>query len=132
MTRREVKTVAVNPYDKYKEQSIMTMTPGEMVVRLYEEIINQLNRGIICIEGKDFDGANKALQKAQKILNHLTSTLDYKYDISKGLAQLYDFFKFKIIDGNVKKTSEPLKEILPLVVDLKDTFAQGEKLARMQ
>lgn len=124
--------MAINPYDRYKEQSIMTMTPGEMVVRLYEEVIKQLNLGINYIETKNYIETNKALQKAQRILNHLTATLDFKYEVSKGLAQLYDFFNSKIVYSNVKKDIEPLKEIIPLITDLKDTFAQSEKLARMK
>ena len=33
----------VNPYQKYQQQSVMTMTPGEMLLKLYDEVITQLN-----------------------------------------------------------------------------------------
>ena len=35
--------MAFNPYQKYQQQSVMTMTPGEMLTRLYDELIKQLN-----------------------------------------------------------------------------------------
>lgn len=122
----------INPYDKYKEQSVMTMTPGEMVVKLYEEVINQMNRAIISIGENDIGTTNSSLQKCQRILNHLRITLDDRYEISKALRQLYDFFLVQIIKANIKKDAAPLHDILPLIVELKDTFAQGERLARMQ
>jgi len=32
-----------NPYQKYQQQSVMTMTPGEMLLKLYDGTITQLN-----------------------------------------------------------------------------------------
>ncbi|WP_312643762.1 flagellar export chaperone FliS [Hydrogenoanaerobacterium sp.] len=122
----------VNPYEKYKEQSIMTMTQGEMVVRLYEEVINQLSRAIICIGEKDIEGSNISLQKSQRIINYLKSTLNYNYEVSGNLSNLYDFFNEQIIKSNIKKDVQPIDQILPLISELKDTFAQGERLSRMQ
>lgn len=120
-----------NPYDRYKQQSVMTMTHGEMLVKLYEEVVKQLNNACHYIEQKDISATNLALQKSQRILNHLKSTLDFKYEVSAGLASLYDFFNQQIIAANIRKDADLLKEIIPLVAELKDTFAQGEKLARM-
>lgn len=120
-----------NPYDKYKEQSVMTMTHGEMLTRLYEEVIKQLNIGMLGIKEKNYNGTNEALKKAQRILNYLKATLDFKYDIANNLASLYDFFNQQIMSANIKKNSKMLEEILPMVEELKDAFVQGEKLARM-
>lgn len=122
----------MNPYEKYKQQSVMTMTQGEMVVRLYEEIINQLSRAVICIREKNIEGTNASLQKCQRIINYLKSTLNFKYEVSSNLLSLYDFFNEQIIKSNLKKDTQPIEEILPLVSELKDTFAQGERLSRMQ
>ncbi len=124
--------MSVNAYNKYKEQSVMTMTPGEMVVRLYDEVIQQLNRAVYFIEENDIQGANLSLQKSQRIINHLKATLDHKYEISNNLSQLYDFIISRIVQGNIRKEAAPLQEVLPLVEELKDAFAQGERLARMQ
>lgn len=123
--------MAANPYSRYQEQAVMTMTPGEMVVRLYEEVINQLNRGISFLEAGNLADANTALQKSQRIIKHLLSTLNFKYEASHGLSALYQFFNRRIMDGNIKKDTDPLKEILPLITDLKETFAKAERLSRM-
>lgn len=123
--------MAANPYSRYQEQAVMTMTPGEMVVRLYEEMINQLNRGVSFLEAGNLSEANNALQKSQRIIKHLLATLNFRYEAAHGLSALYQFFNRRIIDGNIKKDASPLKEILPLIIDLKDTFAKAERLSRM-
>ena len=107
------------------------MTAGEMLVKLYDEIIKQLNLAIQSIEKKDYIITNNSLQKSQKIINYLKATLNFDYEISKNLDSLYDFFNTQIIKANIKKQVKPLKEILPLVQDLRDAFSQGEKLARI-
>lgn len=123
--------MATNPYNRYKQQSVMTMTHGEMLTMLYDEVIKQLTSAVNNISSKDVQATNNSLQKAQRILNHLKSTLDFKYEVSNSLSPLYDFFIREIISANVKKDPTPLNEIIPIIVELKDTFAQGERLARM-
>lgn len=122
----------MNPYAKYKEQSIMTMTPGEMVVRLFEEIIKQLTLGKAALKNHKFAEANSAFIKSQDILRHLKGTLNMQYPISANLAKLYDFFIFKIIECNMKKQDSDLDAIISMLSELKDSFAKAEKLARME
>ena len=119
--------MSANPYEKYKQQSVMTMTQGEMLLLLYDETIKQINIGAKAIEGGDADKANFALQKAQKIINYLSSTLDRKYEISENLSALYSYFIQRLISANIHKDTEPLFEILPMVTDLRATFAQADK-----
>ena len=67
-----------NPYEKYRQQSVMTMTQGDMISLLYSELGDRLGKGLICLENKDYEGCNTAFKKAQEILTHLTATLDRK------------------------------------------------------
>lgn len=122
----------INPYEKYKQQSVMTMTQGEMLTMLYDEIIKQLSGAVIYIGEKDYSKTNAALKKAQKILGHLDSTLDFKYDISNNLSALYRYFIRQIVEANVKKITRPIDDVLPMVEDLRDTFIQADRLARAQ
>lgn len=121
-----------NPYAKYQEQSVMTMTHGEMLVKLYDETVRQIHLAIAAIASKDTSTANQSLLKAQQIVNYLRSTLDFKYEISNQLASFYDFFNEKLRNANIHKTAEDLSDIAALVMDLRDAFAQGEKIARVE
>lgn len=121
----------VNQYEKYKKQSVMTMTPGEMLVRLYEEVVKQLSAAEMYLNEKNYEKSNQALQKAQKILNHLRTTLNFKYEISNNLSALYDFFLQRVIKANIKKDPEPLKDIIPMISELRETFMEAERINRM-
>lgn len=123
--------MAYGQLNKYQEQTIMTMTPGEMIVRLFEEAEKQISYAIICIDKKNVQDANRAFQKAQRIFTYLNASLDFKYEVSENLSALYEFFNRRLVDANIKKSKQPAEEILPLVSELRDTFQQGERLARM-
>ena len=122
--------MALNPYQRYQQQSVSTMTQGELLNLLYETCSKRLNAGVMYIEEKRYDLANENLQKAQKIISYLDSTLDRKYEISENLSALYDFFNRQIIDGNIHKDVKVIKEIIPMIDDLGKTFKQAEKLSR--
>lgn len=121
-----------NAYSAYKKQSITTLTPMEVVVRLYDEAEKQINKAIIFIDEKNYAGANTSLQKSQDIVNALRSVLDMSIPISKQLDSLYDFFNRQLIAANVKKDIEILKELLPMLADLRDAFAQVSAMPKGQ
>ncbi len=79
---------AANPY---KQQDIMTLSPGELTLRLLNGSIKDLNVFKQGVEKKDYALANTNSQKAQSIVIELMRSLDMRYEISKQLLPLYDF-----------------------------------------
>ena len=120
----------VNPYQRYQQQSVMTMTPGEMLLKLYDEVITQLTAVRQFNEEKDYEKSNASLKKAQRIIRYLDQTLDPQYEISGSLSALYDYFIRRLVDANLHKDNGPIDEVLPMISDLRDTFAQADKNSR--
>lgn len=116
----------------YKKQSITTMTPMEIVVKLYSEAEKQLSRAVIFIDKKDFENANKALIKSQDCINALRSSLDMKIPMSKDLDSLYEYFNRQIVTANVKKDTALINELLPQLAELREAFAQVSAMSREQ
>ncbi|MBQ8569289.1 MAG: flagellar protein FliS, partial [Oscillospiraceae bacterium] len=46
------------------------------------------------------------------------------------LAALYQYFRERLVQANVKKDPEILKEILPMITDLRDAFFEANKLVK--
>lgn len=119
-----------NPYEKYKQQSVMTMTSGQILILVYNELIKQLSLAQIAFEKKDFPEINRALQKSQVLLHELQNTLNYDYSISNDLNNLYDYFNSVIINANIKKDASELQTIIDMTNELKSAFSEAEKMAR--
>ena len=119
-----------NPYETYKQQSVMTMTSGQMLVLVYNELIKQLSLAQHAFDKNDIPEINRSLQKSQAIIRELKSTLNFDYSISNNLNDLYDFFTSVIVSANIKKDSSELQIVIEMTNELKDTFVEAEKLAR--
>ena len=77
----------INPYQQYKENSILTASPEELVLMLYNGILRFTEEAKIAIGNKNFERANNSIIRAQDIVSELSATLDMEYDISKNLIQ---------------------------------------------
>ncbi len=113
-----------NPYQKIMQQSVNTMTPVQLLIALYEKGEIELTKAIYYIEKKDIPNAHNSIIKAQKIISTLDSSLKEKYEVSKSLGALYDYMYRRLIEANVHKDIEILKEIIPFFRELKETFAE--------
>jgi flagellar protein FliS len=120
----------LNPFEQYKKTSVTTMTKGELLILLFDEAIKKLNQGKLLMENNDYDNANISLEKTRKIFNHLIVTLDDKYEISKDLSDMYMFFNTEIIKSSSRKSPEYIEQILPMVKDLRNTWAEADKITR--
>ncbi len=108
----------------------MTMTPGQMLLTVYDELIKQISFAQQGFKDNNVASINNSLQKAQHIVRELQSTLNFDYEISNNLNDLYDYFYFVLVNTNIKKQEDGLDDVLQMVVELKETFAQADRQTR--
>lgn len=121
-----------NPYQTYKQQSVLTMTPGQILLSVYDELIKQINFAKLGFQDNDMMVINRSLQKSQKIVRVLQNTLNFDYSVSNNLNDLYDYFNFVFLNINMKKDASGLDDVLSMVVELREAFAEADKLSRKQ
>ena len=124
--------VTSNMYDTYKQNSIFTASPEELTLMLYNGLIKFIMLSQKAIEDKDIQKAHESIIRAEDIIIEFKSTLDMQYELSNGLALLYDYMLDRLFDANLKKDPEILAEVLHFAKDLRDTWAQAMKLAKQQ
>lgn len=120
----------LNPYQQYKEQSLTTLTSGEILVKLFDELSKQLTLSKIKIEQNDLGVANDALSKAQEIVSTLADSLDMRFPISRELRDMYIFIAQHLMQANLKKDVQLIEDCVPLVRDLREAFEQADKINR--
>jgi len=120
----------LNAFEQYKKVSVDTMTKGELLVLLYDEAIKKMNLSKILMEKREYENANVNLEKCRKIFNYLNVTLDDKYKLSQDLAEMYIFFNKELLKASSMKSIQNIDNVLPLVKDLRNTWAEADKIAR--
>ncbi|MBD5139614.1 MAG: flagellar export chaperone FliS [Ruminococcus sp.] len=117
-----------NPYQKFMQQTVTTMTPGQLVVALYDKAITELNKAVYYIEEEpSIPKAHNAIIRVLDIVDTLDAHLKEKYEISKSLAAMYQYFRENLTRANVKKDAAILKELIPFFKEIRDAFAEAAK-----
>ncbi len=120
----------IDPYKNYKNISINTMSKGELLVLLFDKLVQRLTLATILYKDNKVEEANISLNKSKDIFNYLITSLDHSYGLSKDLSELYAFFNAEIIKAIAKKDISLIEQILPMIRELRDTWVDAEKLSR--
>lgn len=117
---------------QYQQSSVFTATPEELTLMLYNGCIKAIRFAEISVDEKNYEKANFYICKAEAIIRELRNTLDMKYEISENLYNLYTYFLNRLIEGNMKKDKNILEEVLHFVEEIRDTWSQAMKQARIE
>lgn len=122
--------MSVNAAAVYKDNRILTASPAELTLMLYEGAIKFCNIAILAMEKNDIEKANLNLVKAEKIIIELRATLDFKYPVAIQFEIVYDYIYRRLIEGNIKKDIEIVEEALEYIRQMRDTWKDVMKLAK--
>lgn len=120
------------PYDKYRQSAIQTSSPAQLLLMMFDGAIRFGRAAVEGIDKSDFEVVSTNLGKAQTIVSELVTTLDHSYEVSKGLASLYEYINYLFVEANIKKLKQPLEEALGYLLELRQTFAQAAKMTAGQ
>ena len=118
--------------EKYQQQAISTMSKGELIVRLYDEVIKNLKYASTLFKQGNKDAAQKCTDKCRKILNYLIVILDGKYDLSARLGKVYSFMIGQIIMTDATGDTSHIDAIVPQLEDLRSAWVEAEKQTRVK
>lgn len=117
-----------NPYAKYQNSKILTASPAELTLMLYDGVIKFVNIAIGAIDEKNYEKANNNIIKAERIIDHLSATLNDKYPVSKDFENIYGCIMQALIQGNIKKNKDELERALEYTRMIRDTWKEVMKL----
>ena len=119
-----------NAYAQYKNSKVLTASPAELTLMLYEGAIKFCNIAITAIEQKEVEKAHINIRKAQKIIEHLRVTLDMKYPVAEDFKRMYDYIFALLTEANMKKDMELLERALEELRGMRDVWKEVMKKAK--
>ena len=118
-----------NPYAQYQNSRILTASPAELTLMLYEGAIKFCNIAIMGLEKNDLQKANENIIKAEKIILEFQATLDHKYPVSNDFEIIYDYIYRRLVEANIHKDKEILEEALGYIREMRDVWKEVMKKA---
>lgn len=117
-------------YAQYSNNKIMTASPAELTLMLYEGAIKFCNLAEAGLENKDIQKAHNNIVRVQKIIDYLRQTLDMKYEVAKDFERIYVYLSERLVEANVKKDLAILKEVNQHLHSVRDTWKEVMRLTK--
>ena len=119
-------------YQGYKEQGINDMTPGELLMLLYDELVKRLLRAGLALDKKDYALFEASVDRSLDIIRYLDDTLDVQYPISRNLNRLYDYFSYELNRVKAGRNKTELDRVKTMAGELRDSFREAQKTAMQE
>lgn len=122
--------MAMNAATAYKDSKILTASPAELTLILYEGAIKFCNLAMIALEKKEYEKVNMNIIKAERIITEFRATLNFKYPVAKDFDNVYDYIYSRLITANIKKDPAILEEALEYIREMRDTWKEVMRVSK--
>lgn len=112
----------------YQRNAIMTASPAELTLMLYEGAIKFCNIAKMGIEKNDMEKAHINLKKAQDIITEFRITLDHKYPVWEDFDRVYEYIYQRLVEANMQKDAEIIEDALKHIREMRDTWKEVMRL----
>lgn len=119
-----------NPYAQYSNNKVLTASPAELTLMLYEGAIKFCNMAENAMEQKDVEKIHKNILKVQNIIAYLRQTLDMKYSVAQDFERIYVYLERRLVEANVKKDKAILAEINLHLHSVRDNWKEVMRINR--
>ncbi|MDF1615997.1 flagellar export chaperone FliS [Petrocella sp. FN5] len=119
-----------NPYTKIKSNSIMTASPQELTLMLYDGAIKFGNQAKVAMVEKDIEKSHNLIMRVLAIIEEFQITLDKSYEVAVGLELMYDYISRRLMEANASKDPEILEEAIGFIRDLRNTWKEAMQLTK--
>ena len=119
-------------YQGYQEQGINEMSPAELLLLLYDELVKRLFRAGLALDKKDYGLFEASVDRGLDIIHYLDDTLDMQYPISRNLNRLYDYLSFELNRVKAGRNKTELDRVKGMAGELRDTFREAQKNVRQE
>ncbi|MHC8306795.1 flagellar export chaperone FliS [Pseudomonas sp. PB3P13] len=122
-------------YESYRavdlEIRACSASPYELVLVLFDGLLDELSRTRGHIEAKRFELKGQSLEKCMNIINALNNILDFENggEMVEGLSRLYDYCVHRLVEVSVSLSLSGLDEVLHLLGQIREGW-EGVHAAR--
>lgn len=120
----------MNYHQQYVKTKVETASPGELTLLLYEELYRKMNMAkMYFLKDQQIEMLEK-IHGARAIFYELIGTLNFNYELSNALRDLYMFYLSQLNSFVMKKDLEILESVIEFAKDLATTWKEAVHIAK--
>ena len=119
---------------KYLRTQVETASPEQLVTMLYDGALRFGDQAAEALGASDSEAFCEKLGRVQAIVLELSVSLDRAGggEMAANLAALYAYVHARLIEADIEKDPERLREALRILRELRDGWSEGMKALRTQ
>jgi len=112
------------PSQEYLKNAVLTASPEQLQLMLYDGAIRFSTRGLEAIQAQDREAAFNALDRAQRIVLELSNGLrrEVNPDLADQMSALYNFVFNKLVEANVNQDEQAIHDALRILRHQRETW----------
>ncbi len=113
----------------YREASVQGANPVQLVVRLYEQLIEDIRQVAIAIEQNDVKLRTERIRHAILVIGHLQSTLDFAGGgkVASDLDHLYNTLRQSVVMVQFRPTKRGAAQLSTDLLALREAWVEVER-----
>jgi flagellar protein FliS len=110
----------------YQKSAVLTATPEQLVVMLYDGAHRFLSQAAAAMRERDVPTTHQRLRRAEAIIHHLLSTLDFEQagELPHQLQSIYLFCLRHLNEARAHLDPERVEQVDRLLGELREAWAQ--------
>lgn len=110
--------------DEYLRNRVLTATPEQLQMMLYDGAIRFARQGREALAAGDFETSCEKLLRAQRIILELQGGLrpEVNPSLCEQMSNLYTFAYNRLLDANMKRETAKIDEALKVLEHLRETW----------
>jgi len=119
----------MNAQQMYREAVVLGASPVDLVVRLYEKIIDDLLQVSEAIENNNIQARSNRIKHAILILGHLESSLDFEKGgkVARDLETLYKTLRNRLLYVQFRPSKPGITQLITDLLAVRDAWIQVER-----
>lgn len=110
----------------YRENTVLSATPEQLVVMLYDGARRFLRQAAAAMHAREVERAHNALRRAEQIIAHLDGVLDDDQggELAQRLHAIYRFSLAHLNRARSEQNPQKILEVSQMLGDLRESWAQ--------
>lgn len=110
---------------KYRRNQVETAEPAKLLLMLLDGALRFLQQATEALEQEEPEQVNTNLGRAQDIISELMVSLDLEQgEVARNLFRLYEYMHYRLVQANIKKSSEPVHEVIQMLTSLREVWKE--------
>ena len=118
----------MNPYaspQAYRESSVLTASPEQLVVMLYDGVGRFLRQSEVLLREDNYEQAHERMNRGEAIIDELLATLDMDQgQVAERLQAIYIYCKRCLTEERAERNADKVSLVIRLLAELRDAWAQ--------